>query len=585
MGIRYVNRRLRILSTALFLVFVLSLLPHNSIAKRNPSRSSLLMKQADSCQRDLYRSKKRIKYRHNWLRCIKKYEVVQKSYPHSPEAPWALYKAGKMYIGLYKYSGRDSDLDRSIEYFRRVTKEYKNHRLADDAQFWIGEIYYKYKRDYSRAYLEFLKVDLKFPHGDMRMKAQQRLDNLARILSTKSIQSEKQKLRNTNSRPVLVKDIRHWSTANYTRVVIDLEAPVKYSSHMLKGIPSKNIPPRLYIDLKSAHVSADFKESIPIKGSLLKRARAAQYDENTVRVVLDINSISGYKIFHLYNPFRIVTDVHGGNKKTVKKTEKRLKAHAKRSKRKPKRGIKKAGSPNLKLSLARQLGLNVKTIVLDPGHGGKAPGCIFGKIREKDIVLKLSKLVAKKLKKRLGCKVLLTRKTDRFLSLEQRTAFANVNKADLFISLHVNSYKKSHKVYGIETYFLNMATDERAVLVAARENATSMKNISDLESILNDLLLNTKIAESNKLAHELQHSIIKTLKRRYSRVRSLGVKQAPFYVLIGAEMPAVLIETGFITNPTERRRLLSTRYLDTLAEGITAGIESYIRSIEKGYGG
>jgi N-acetylmuramoyl-L-alanine amidase len=130
-----------------------------------------------------------------------------------------------------------------------------------------------------------------------------------------------------------------------------------------------------------------------------------------------------------------------------------------------------------------------------------------------------------------------------------------------------------------------MATDKRAVMVAARENATSEKNISDLQSILNDLMLNTKISESSKLAYEVQKGMLVRVKKRYTKVKSLGVKQAPFYVLIGAEMPAILVETGFITNPMERKRLLSKRYQGYLADGMVGGIDSYIKSIGKTYTG
>ena len=170
------------------------------------------------------------------------------------------------------------------------------------------------------------------------------------------------------------------------------------------------------------------------------------------------------------------------------------------------------------------------------------------------------------------------------MSLERRTAFANMKKADLFISLHINAHKQKN-IHGLETYFLNMATDKRAVMVAARENATSEKNISDLQTILNDLMLNTKISESNRLAYEVQKGMIFHIKKRYKKVKSLGVKQAPFYVLIGAEMPAILVETGFITNPTERKRLLSQKYLESLANGIVRGINSYIKSIDEAYKG
>jgi N-acetylmuramoyl-L-alanine amidase len=249
------------------------------------------------------------------------------------------------------------------------------------------------------------------------------------------------------------------------------------------------------------------------------------------------------------------------------------------------KGIKKPEKPDDSVSLARQLGLSVKRIVIDPGHGGKDPGCyINGGLKEKDIVLDMAKRLKIKLEKRLGCEVLLTRTTDIFIPLDERTAFANIKKADLFISLHVNAHKES-AIYGIETYFLNMATDKQAVLVAARENATSEKNISDLQSILNDLMLNTKISESSRLAHSVQDGIMGDLKKKYQVNKSLGVKQAPFYVLIGAEMPSILIETGFLTNSIERKKLISDNYREIISEGISRGVDEYIKSIDMAYSG
>ncbi len=160
-----------------------------------------------------------------------------------------------------------------------------------------------------------------------------------------------------------------------------------------------------------------------------------------------------------------------------------------------------------------------------------------------------------------------------------------MKKADLFISLHVNAHR-NRRILGLETYYLNMATDERAVMVAARENATSKKNISDLQTILNDLMLNTKINESSRLAYSVQKGVISNLKaKKYKPVKNLGVKQAPFYVLIGAEMPAILVETGFLTNRTERRRLVKKRYKERVAEGICTGIKTYIESIDEVYQG
>jgi len=335
------------------------------------------------------------------------------------------------------------------------------------------------------------------------------------------------------------------------------------------------------LDLEKTYVGSDIGSRILIKDGLLQTARAGQHNKDTVRVVLDIDNITGYKTFPLYDPFRIVVDVRGVEKKPAKKLSSSTTKTGTRSTRK---GIRKEKAPDKTISLARQLGLSVKRIVIDPGHGGRDPGCYKGSLQEKFIVLDLAKRLAAKIEKKLGCEVLLTRTKDHFIPLDERTAFANVKKADLFISLHVNAHKQS-KVFGVETYFLNMATDKRAVMVAARENATSEKNISDLQSILNDLMLNTKITESSKLAHKVQNGMMKGIKMKYRVNKNLGVKQAPFYVLIGAEMPAILVETGFITNSTERKRLLSNSYRDLLADGILAGVDLYIKSIEQAYSG
>jgi N-acetylmuramoyl-L-alanine amidase len=414
----------------------------------------------------------------------------------------------------------------------------------------------------------------------MRPKAKAMMDKLSLTLrkgggAVKTVQKASEK-----NRLIRVDRIRHWSTPTYTRVVIDIERPIKYESHLLKPDPDHNKPRRLYVDLKAAFVSADIDSTISIRDGLLQTARAGQYKKDTVRVVLDINSFSGYKIFHLHDPFRIVVDVQGqskGQKKTIAATTAK--------KRPARKGIRKPDGPEQDVSLAQQLGLNVKRIVIDPGHGGKDPGTYYkGGIKEKDIVLKLAKVLAQKIESRLGCEATLTRTTDRFIPLERRTAFANVQKADLFVSLHINAHRKS-SISGIETYYLNMATDERAVMVAAMENATSEKNISDLHTILNDLMLNTKISESSRLAHAVQKGMVDKARRRYKGVKSLGVKQAPFYVLIGAEMPAILLEIGFMTNSTERKRLLNTTYLNLLADGVVSGIDRYVKSIDKAYGG
>ena len=570
--------------------------------------AEVLLEKADLSKKDLLNSSKKKKYRHNWITCIKDYQKVYKSYPKSKEAPKALFNEARLYAFLYRYSGKSTDLDDAIAVYRQLADQYKNDRLADDAQYRIGEIYYTSLDDPTQAYVEFLKVDVNFPEGDMRPRAKKMIDTLA--VKLRDVNNKARQEAKGGTKRVTIKDIRYWSTTNYTRVVVDAEGPVKYDHHLLKADPDNKKPRRLYIDLEHAHVAKNIDSEVAIKNELLQSARAGQFTKDTVRVVLDIEKIGGYDIFHLFDPFRIVVDVRRFSQEQTKKSdepvadsgeepvadsgkepvadaEKEPVAEPRKEfvakKRAVQRGVKKAASPDKTISLARQLGLNVKRIVIDPGHGGRDPGCyVRGGVQEKTITLSIAKQLAEELKKKLGCEVFLTRDRDVFLSLESRTAIANVKKADLFISLHVNAHK-SRNIKGLETYFLNMATDKGAVMVAARENATSEKNISDLQTILNDLMLNTKIYESSRLAHKVQSGMYGAIKTGYGGTRNLGVKQAPFYVLIGAEMPAILVEVGFLSNSTEKKRLLSHRYQEEIAQGICSGINAYIKSIEVVY--
>jgi N-acetylmuramoyl-L-alanine amidase len=277
--------------------------------------------------------------------------------------------------------------------------------------------------------------------------------------------------------------------------------------------------------------------------------------------VVDIKSFENYNVFSLNNPFRIVIDVRGRSELQDETNPDIAEAFSDKN-----------------ASIARQLALGVRRIVVDPGHGGKdygAPGYRKG-VHEKDVVLDISKKLAARLKKELACEVLMTRSDDVYLTLEERTAIANTKKADLFISVHANA-ARNRNAYGIETYFLNLTTDEESIAVAARENATSEKNISELQTILNDLMRNAKVNESSRLATYVQKDLCGYLDQHYSQIYDKGVKQAPFYVLLGAQMPSILIETSFISNSRECRRLTDSQYQDHLCEGIVKGVRRYIQ--------
>lgn len=501
-------------------------------------------------------SKAKRRYRSNWITCASKFEKVYKKCPRSSRADDAMYKVGNLYEDLYGYSNRNSDLDKAIQTYQSLIKRYRRSKIADDAQFRIAVIYDRYKNYKTKSYIEYSKVISNFPKGNVYKKAKVRLDKLKKYKPAVTSKKSSGKKRGD---PVQVTRVRHWSNPDNSRVVIDLNKSVSFKGHLLKSDPSIKKPPRLYVDLFNATLSPDLRQPIPINDGLLKRARAGQYKDDIVRVVLDIESIKSYKVFPLENPFRIVIDVTGKGS-ISKKTEISNKSKAP--------------------TLTQQLCLGIGKIVIDPGHGGRDPGAVGPTgLKEKDVVLKIAKKLELVIQEKLGCEVVLTRRDDIFVPLEERTAIAITQKADLFISIHANA--SSHRsVHGIETYSLNLSTDESAAGVAARENATTTLNISDLQDVLREIMMNSKINESSRLAVYVQKSLIKGMSSKYSKIKDIGVKQAPFYVLIGADMPSILVEVSFISNDMEEKRLKKDEYIGTIASSIFTGIRGYIDGIK-----
>ncbi|MCL2760962.1 MAG: N-acetylmuramoyl-L-alanine amidase, partial [Desulfuromonadales bacterium] len=222
----------------------------------------------------------------------------------------------------------------------------------------------------------------------------------------------------------------------------------------------------------------------------------------------------------------------------------------------------------------------IRRIVIDPGHGGKDPGATGPSgIREKDVVLAIGKLVAKKLKEQLGVDVVMTRSTDVFIELQERTAIANQVGADLFVSIHANA-SLNPNASGIETYYLNLAKTKKVAELAAKENNTSLAKVSLLQAVLFDLMANYKLNDSAHLADFVQKALDKKVSGQYTGVKNLGVKQGPFYVLVGATMPSILVETAFVSNHQEEERLHDPEYQEQTAQGIVDGIKAYISSLK-----
>lgn len=366
-------------------------------------------------------------------------------------------------------------------------------------------------------------------------------------------------------------DLRHWTHPTYTRIVIDIGEIREYEYHELSS------PDRIYIDVFQARLNPILEERVySIGHEYLDQIRIAQRTGSTVRVVIDVKMslIKRSHVFHLPDPFRIVIDIYPVDP-ILNSTKEENKEEAAVS---PKPAVPAQDG----YSLVRQLGLGVNRVVIDPGHGGKDPGCIGSNgLLEKDIVLDVCHRLKKLMSTNSNMEVILTRETDIFLPPENRTVVANQKKADLFVSVHVNSHPdKKHS--GIETFFLNFSQDPSVNRIAARENATSTKSISMMKDILEKLAKNSKIVESKELASHIQKKLAEKLAKKYNNVRSLGVKGGPFWVLIGGEMPSVLVEISHLSNRLESDRLKTAQYRQEIAQGIYEGIIAYKQSLGKG---
>ncbi|RLG11987.1 hypothetical protein DRN73_03900 [Candidatus Pacearchaeota archaeon] len=484
----------------------------------------------------------RSKTRRDWLNIIGEYRRLYLLYPGSNIAPRAMLRTANLYYKLYQISKKEEDLEEALRRYEMVIENYSFTPQAEEAYFWLITIYKKELKNKEKAKKLLVEFENKYPKSRWLTK----LGSFTKP-TNKSLSSQ-----------VKVLKIKPISGEDYTRVIINVSKDFEYKTDILKGTQEK--PPRIYVDIYPAKLGKDLPKKIYIRNSHLQKIRIAQFNKNTVRVVLDLSSLTSYKIFKITEPPQLILDLEGVTKHETKKS-------------------KTLKNQNY-INLARQFGLGIKRIVIDPGHGGGDPGAIaFNGIKEKDVVLKIAKELKKILENSLGIEVILTRERDVFIPLMQRAAIANSKKADLFISLHLNS-SPDHSARGIETYYLNFTTDPEAMRVAALENAASDQSLSDLQDLIRAILANTKLSESRLLAEKVQSQLVKHLSRYYSYIEDRGVKCAPFLVLVGTRMPAILVEVSFISNPLEARRLKSSLYLKRIAEGIAKGIKVYMQTLK-----
>lgn len=421
-----------------------------------------------------------------------------------------------------------------------------------------------------------------------------------------------------------VRRISAAASPDSTRVTIDLEDAVQYTSGRIAN------PDRIFFDLHAARLTPEIAHgTVRVSGDLLTAVRVAQNQSGVVRVVLDLHGVKDYTASLLHNPPQLVIDLYrnaaamraarktrpedaeepqeaasrepGDSVQTVASRsnpaepnpaparsqpaarERPATARPGKSGAKPDL-VRPASSPELTRdggsTLTRALGLKIGRIVIDAGHGGHDTGTIGPTgLMEKDLCLDVALRLGKIIQQRLpGADVVFTREDDTFIPLEERTRLANQAKADLFISIHANS-SHDRVARGIETYYLNLKGSAEAMEVAARENATSQEAVHDLQDLVRQIARTEKIDESREFAADIQDSLAKRVQKTAKNVKNRGVRKAPFVVLIGADMPSVLTEISFLSNPADEQMLKKPDYRQRLAEGLYQGVASYLQSL------
>ena len=370
-----------------------------------------------------------------------------------------------------------------------------------------------------------------------------------------------------NPAAVVLKTIRREALAGAMRVTLELEGEATFRDEEVAG------QPRMFIDLQNtrpAETLKDVTQAFP--DDLVRQIRVGPQVGTRTRVVLDLSARAPHTVYALYSPYRVVIDFARESTKDTKVASPTTK-DTKTGSKPPASNVRSG------LSLSRQLGLGVARIVIDPGHGGHDSGAMNDGISEADVVLDVAMRLERLLTQQPGVEVVLTRRANVYVPLEERTAMANRAGADLFLSIHANA-SEDDRARGIETYFLNFAPNPAAEAIAARENAASARTMRQLPDIVKAIALNNKIDESRDFASLVQSAIMERLKQGNKNVRDLGVKQAPFMVLIGATMPSILAEISFLTNPQEAALLRGTAYRQQIAEALDNGIMRYQRSLK-----
>lgn len=516
------------------------------------------------------------------------FEAMVRRYPTSGYADNALWQAASLADAAYQKFGQPEDRERAVRLYRWLVTEYPTSPLVQRATQQLAAL--------ERPKPAAVPAVAAAPPAPVPAPAAGSPTAAATLLSIQ--------------RAVLPDTVR---------ITLELDREVAYREERIAG------PARLFFDLKGVQLTPALTDKVlTYPGDIVSKIRVGRHPDATVRVVLDLEEVSRYSVFTLYSPFRLVIDAERAVRRTVatpsavapssiapepplaaapSPTEIAKPAPPPLAPRIAVAAPTAAAPPVLPsaattpastpppsptaaaangaggFSMARQLGLGVSRIVIDPGHGGHDPGVLGKGLNEATLVLDVALRLEKLLQKEPGLEVVLTRRTDVYIPLEERTELANRESADLFLSIHANASRNA-AAKGIETYFLSFASSPEAEAVAARENSASAREMHQLPDIIKAIALNNKLDESRDLANMVQESLVTSLRKSNKEVRSRGVKKAPFVVLIGAAMPSVLAEISFVSNKQELALLKTGAYKQKIAESLFNAVMRYRKSLK-----
>jgi N-acetylmuramoyl-L-alanine amidase len=543
-------------------------------ARAAPRARGSRLERAKEDMRALTRDRQKRRYRHHWERAIAGLVQAAKGRERAP----ALVEAARARYALYRWSADESDREKALLNARRAAElgSREARQLVAAIRREAGDDR-PAPRPARRPGAPATHVPEESPQDS---EPDPELEAAVADLTGAGAAPALALGESGGEGKARVTEVRTWSNDDYTRVAIYLSHWVGWQQ--LELAPAAGLPRRLAVDLRPA-LLAGHALARPVAGERVDRVRAAQNDAETVRVVLDLPGTDRVQLFGLDDPPRLIVDVGTASARRsvaeARPPEPAQRAPGNAPEQGPAAAAVPASFERVERAPEHELSGRIRRVVVDAGHGGHDPGAIGPRrVREKDVTLAMAKRLATRLRA-AGFEVVLTRKNDRYLALEERTAIANTAGGDLFVSIHANAHPRRNRS-GVETYFLNVADDRYAARLAARENGVELadRGHGDVGRILTDLDAKASAGASRRLAGLVQRELTTGVRSRVGEVRDLGVKSALFYVLLGARMPAVLVETAFISNRVEERRLASASYQEEVAAGIARAVTSFARS-------